>query len=77
MLCARHGLVTGPDGECVLCKRERAASSRAVVKWQDRRIRLFARIVIGLVAGLAVFALLLATCDSKKPAPHDGAPVSS
>jgi hypothetical protein len=77
MLCTRHELVAGPDGDCVLCKRERAASTRAAVKWQDRRIRLVARVVIGIVAGVAAFALLLATCDSKKPAPHDGAPVSS
>jgi len=77
MICARHGLVAGPEGDCVLCKRERAASARAVIRWQDRRIHLFVRILIGVVAGLAVFALLLATCDSKTPSPHEGAPTSS
>jgi len=77
MQCERHGLAAAADGECVLCRRERAASTRAAIKWQDRQVRLVARIVIGVVAGLAVFAILLATCDSKKTAPHDGAPVSS
>jgi len=77
MQCERHDLAAGPDGECVLCQREREASKRAAIKWGDRRVRLVARIVIGIVAGLAVFALLLATCDSNKPAPHEGAPAAS
>jgi hypothetical protein len=77
MQCERHGLAAAPDGKCVLCQREEAASARAVVKWQDRRVRLLARVVIGVVAGLAAFALLLATCDSKKPSRDDGAPASS
>ncbi len=77
MQCTRHGLAAGPDGACVLCQRERETSKRAAIRWGDRRVRLVARIVIGVVAGLAVFALLLATCDSKKPALHDGAPISS
>jgi hypothetical protein len=66
MPCAVHGIAAGPDGRCALCNaHERSVAHRA----SSRRWRPVARVVVALVAGVVVFAWLLATFDTKKRPP--------
>ena len=63
--CARHDLASGADGLCVVCRRERnEAGEAARVRLADKLPRLIAKIVIGTMAGLAAFFLLMALLDT-------------
>ncbi len=63
--CARHDLATGADGLCVVCRREREhAGEHARIRQADKVPRLIAKLVIGTMAGLATFFLLMALFDT-------------
>jgi hypothetical protein len=65
MRCDQHDLAAGPDGRCTLCGREDALKGRVQSEREDRTIRGVAKIVVAAMAGLVVFAALLALCDTK------------
>jgi len=67
MKCELHGLAAGPDGQCALCRsHERRVAHRA----SERRWRPLARVIVAIVAGLFVFAWLLAILDTKPTPPR-------
>ena len=67
MRCETHGLAAGEDGRCALCRsHERRVAHRA----SERRWRPLARVVVAIVAGLFVFAWLLAVFDTQPKATH-------
>jgi hypothetical protein len=68
MRCERHGLAAGPDGRCALCHRPEAVASQAAAHQGDRTARRVAKVVVAVVAGIAVFALLLALFDTRNAA---------
>lgn len=70
--CERHGLAMGPEGRCVVCRRE-LRDKLAGLPPDERRLRTGIRWGIALLAGIATFALLLALLDTRKRA-QDGAP---
>jgi hypothetical protein len=65
MRCERHGLGAGPDGRCVLCGRAQSVARRTQAERRDHSLRLAAKIVVGIVAGIMAFALLLALFDTR------------
>ncbi len=76
--CARHDLATSADGLCVLCRRERRdAGESARVRQADKVPRLIAKIVIGGMAGLAAFFLLMALLDTNEAVPEPTAPLDA
>jgi hypothetical protein len=48
----------------VLCEREREALDQVVVRHEDRKRRRVIAAVIGVIACVTTFALLLSVCDS-------------
>ncbi len=63
--CARHDLAKGPDGLCALCRRDlQHAGEVSRVRQSDRLPRLIAKLVLGGVAGVATFFLMLALFDT-------------
>lgn len=67
--CKRHDLAAGPDGRCVVCRRELEAGEAARVRKDDRPVRLVAKVIVGLVAGVATFFLLLSIFDTAPEQP--------
>jgi glutaredoxin len=63
MRCTAHGLAVGPDGKCVLCRRDRHTSERS-----GRAIWAWLGGAFALVAGVAV-AVRLARSDAEPQAP--------
>ena len=66
MLCERHRLAAGPDGGCALCHRAARVHEQTEVRRGDRRFRRGLRVVVGVVACLATYALLMALLDTRK-----------
>lgn len=72
MRCPRHDVAAGPDGRCVLCRRQvTEAEDKVRAQNFDRSSRRVARFVVAVAAGIATFVLLLVLFDeddSRKPA---------
>lgn len=64
VLCPRHGIAAGPDGRCILCRRQDRAIGVAVRRGRDPWRRL-AVIVVAIMAALAAFALAGALLDTR------------
>jgi hypothetical protein len=64
MACAHHGLATGPDGRCVLCRRQERAIERAITRGRDPARRI-AIVVVALMAAVATFFLVGALLDTR------------
>lgn len=76
--CTRHDLALGADGRCVVCLRElRDAGEAARVRRADRTPRLIAKILIGVMAGLAAFFLLMALLDTNQAVEEPTAPLDA
>ena len=64
MQCKRHSLAMGPDGRCVMCRRQERAIERAMGRGRDPARR-FAVVLLAIVAAVATFALVGALLDTK------------
>jgi len=64
MRCERHALAAGPDGGCVLCRRQKRAMERAMRRGRDPARRL-AVLILAIVAALTTFALVGALLDTR------------
>lgn len=64
MLCAHHGLATGPDGRCALCRRQERAIARAIARGRDPA-RKIAIVVVAIMAAVATFFLVGALLDTR------------
>ncbi len=64
MQCARHGLATGPDGQCALCHRRDRAIERATTRGRDPA-RKIAIVVVAIMAAVATFFLVGALLDTR------------
>jgi hypothetical protein len=64
MQCAHHGLATGPDGRCALCRRQDRAIERATSRGRDPA-RKVAIIVVAIMAAVATFFLVGALLDTR------------
>lgn len=64
MRCARHGLATGPDGQCALCHRQDRAIERATTRGRDPA-RKIAIVVVAIMAAVATFFLVGALLDTR------------
>jgi hypothetical protein len=67
MLCERHRLAAGPDGRCALCHRAERVHAETEVRHGDRRFHRTLRVVVGIAACLATYALLMALFDTRRP----------
>jgi hypothetical protein len=66
MRCSRHGLATGPDGRCALCRSRFSAFMRAGERSRDP-VRKVAIVVVAILAGIAAYALIAAAVDTEPP----------
>src|SRR5579859_7734480 len=64
MQCAHHGLATGPDGRCALCRRHERAIQRASTRGYDPA-RTIAIVVVAIMAAVATFFLVGAVLDTR------------
>jgi hypothetical protein len=67
MVCERHGIAAGPDGRCTLCRREGKIHEQASVRHADRRFHRGLHVLVGVVACVATYALLMALFDTRRP----------
>ncbi len=64
MRCARHGLASGPDGRCALCRtRDRVLATAA--SGSSDPLRRVAVIVVALAALVAAYALITSVVDTR------------
>ena len=71
--CERHGLAQGPEGRCIVCRRELRAKLAGLPP-DERRLRVAVRLGIAVLAGIAAFALILALMDTSKHGGGGGSP---
>jgi hypothetical protein len=64
MQCAHHGLATGPDGQCALCRRDERAIERPTTRGRDPA-RKIAIAVVAIMAAIATFFLVGALLDTR------------
>jgi hypothetical protein len=64
MQCAHHGLATGPDGRCALCRRQDRAIERATSRGRDPA-RKVAIVIVAIMAAVATFFLVGALLDTR------------
>jgi hypothetical protein len=63
MQCARHGLATGPDGQCALCHREERAIQHA--RHRHDPARTIAVVLVAIMAAVATFFLVGSVLDTR------------